>query len=163
MSRHASTALVLSEVEGLGTTGSRAEGNRPNLESEFLQCAKIGRARLSKRRYRGLRARSNKRPVGLECPGDDFVRGLHIVRETRVPQRPPEVVAGRFPLAKIVVRCPCSGRKTTPQVRPDTPAPTIAARCFIGIIYVHWAAASYKMAGDGLFESRWTNREGAGR
>src|SRR5436190_10589176 len=72
----------------------------------------------------------------------------------------PEVVCWPVSLAKMAVRYPRSA-KITPQVRPDTPAPTMATRCFIQIIYVQCAAASYKMAGDGRFESRWTDREGA--
>lgn len=140
--------------------GSRAEGNRPIWNLNFFSARKL--VELDHRNAAiGVASEIDKRPVGLECPGDDFVRGLHIVREPECSSGP-EVVCWPISLAKIVIRCPCSA-KTTPQVRPETPAPTIAARCFIEIIYVHWAAASYKMAGDGLFESRWTNREGAGR
>src|SRR4029453_6482824 len=74
----------------------------------------------------------------------------------------PEVVCWPISLEKIAVRYPRSA-KTKPQVRPETPAPTIATRCFIRIIYVQWTPASYKMASDGLFKSRCTNREGARR
>src|SRR6476660_5952008 len=53
----------------------------------------------------------------------------------------------------MAVRYPRSV-KTTPQVSPETPAPMMATRSMIKIIYVQWVAPSYKMPGDGFIESR---------
>ncbi|KAF5407751.1 MAG: hypothetical protein Udaeo2_21140 [Candidatus Udaeobacter sp.] len=67
--------------------GSRAEWNRPVWNVSFFSARKL--VELDHRNAAiGVASEIDKRPVGLECPGDDFVRGLHIVREPECSSGP---------------------------------------------------------------------------